>query len=107
MDPRKNSWFYQANGESNKTKRARVYWNQMLTIHAALYLPRRPMETWRPRWCVSSDGETSRGTSTHWRTATQVSGACLNPSLNSLSLFDSYLSLKGTNHAACTTFYGL
>lgn len=34
---------------------------------------RRPMETWRQRWCVSSGDETSQETSTPSQTATQVS----------------------------------
>lgn len=34
---------------------------------------RQPMETWRLRWCVSSEGVTSQATSILWLTVMQVS----------------------------------
>lgn len=44
------------------------------------------MGTWRPRWCVSSGGETSQETSTPWPTAMQVSMKQKGPSSSSSSL---------------------
>jgi hypothetical protein len=47
---------------------------------------RRPMGTWKPRWCVCFGGGTSRATSTLWPTATQVSTTVFLPVYFSLSL---------------------